>query len=93
MNERRNMKISLIREEIKWCESHRGMKPVEFEDGFIAGLKQAIYLLQHSPTLRAPDQTEQDGETCNCIWLIPDNEGPAICQYCQKPRPNRSVGG
>lgn len=34
----------LIEKEIGWCQAHRGMKPPEFEDGFIAGLQQALRL-------------------------------------------------
>lgn len=50
--------------------------------------------LQRSPTLRAPDQTEQGGDEwwdCDCgIANFPEWE---YCQFCKYPRPNRSVGG
>jgi len=36
----------LIEQEIKWCEEHRGMASKEFGDGFIAGLKQALFLIK-----------------------------------------------
>lgn len=35
----------IIEQEIKWCEEHRGMNSEEFENGFIAGLKQALFLI------------------------------------------------
>ena len=35
----------VIEQEIKWCEENHGMKSKEFEDGFIAGLKQVIFLV------------------------------------------------
>lgn len=35
----------VIEQEIKWCEENRGMNSKEFEDGFIAGLKQALFLI------------------------------------------------
>ena len=36
----------LIRQEIEWCKRNRGIKSKKFEDGFIAGLKQALLLLK-----------------------------------------------
>ena len=40
----------LISQEIEWHESHRGAsgKRKEFEDGFIAGLKQALLLMDEA---------------------------------------------
>lgn len=36
----------LIKQEVIWCREHRGMKPKEFEDGFLSGLNQALYLIK-----------------------------------------------
>jgi len=35
----------IIEKEIKWCEEHRGMKSEVYEEGFIAGLKQVLFLI------------------------------------------------
>ena len=36
----------VITQEIDWCEENHGMKSREFEEGFIAGLKQVIFLVE-----------------------------------------------
>lgn len=36
---------NVIKQEIKWCKSHRGNMPEDWEDGFINGLKQCIKLI------------------------------------------------
>lgn len=39
------MFTDILEAEIKWCENNDGAMPEEFRKGFIAGLKQAIYLI------------------------------------------------
>jgi hypothetical protein len=43
--ERKYMFAQIIEFEIKWCEENNGAMPDEFRKGFIAGLKQAVYLI------------------------------------------------
>lgn len=58
---RNNMK-SPIEQEIEWCKSHRGEsgRGEQFEEGFIAGLKQALKFQQSA-------KTTQDAETKNLL--------------------------
>lgn len=39
------MFAKVIESEIEWCEKNKGIAPDEFRKGFIAGLKQAVYLI------------------------------------------------
>ena len=38
--------VKLIEKEIKWHKEHKVMVPKEFGDGFIKGLKHAIFLIE-----------------------------------------------
>lgn len=55
---------SAIEQEIEWCEAHMGESAngIEFEKGFIAGLKQALRLE------KAVEQSvhADEGEFCVC---------------------------
>ena len=55
---------SAIEQEIEWCEAHMGESAngVEFEKGFIAGLKQALRFEKAVEQLRAPDACPECGE-------------------------------
>lgn len=35
-----------IKKEIEWCQSNRGMKDKEYENGFLMGLNQALALIE-----------------------------------------------
>jgi len=37
--------INVIKQEIKWHKEHRGKATPEYEEGFLAGLKQLLDLL------------------------------------------------
>ena len=39
------MDTKLIEAEIKWCEENKGAMPEDYTRGFIAGLKQTIFLI------------------------------------------------
>jgi hypothetical protein len=39
------MFTKVIESEIEWCEKNDGAMPMEFRKGFIAGLRQAVYLI------------------------------------------------
>lgn len=49
-------KYDLIANEIEWCETHRNPEQEVYQDGFIAGLQHALFLMKSSPTLHAPDK-------------------------------------
>lgn len=42
----------LIEKEIKWCEANRTPGEEIYQDGFIAGLKQALFLVKSKPVVR-----------------------------------------
>lgn len=37
---------TLIENEIVWAKEHKGEKGADFENGFIKGLEQALYLVE-----------------------------------------------
>lgn len=39
------MFTKMLEAEIRWCEKNKESMPAEYRNGFIAGLKQAIYLI------------------------------------------------
>lgn len=49
-------KYDLISEEIKWCEEHRNPAEEVYQDGFIAGLRHALFLMKSRPTQDAADR-------------------------------------
>lgn len=49
-------KYDLIEEDIKWCEEHRNPAEQVYQDGFIAGLRHALFLMKSRPTQDAPDR-------------------------------------
>ena len=74
-------KSDLIAEEIKWCEEHRNPQAEVYQDGFISGLKHALFLMNSSPTMRAAD-------VCLCSADHRHNFQPYtmakvwLCEYC-----------
>jgi len=42
--------IAVLQEEISWCENNPNIHPL-FQTGFIAGLKQAIFLIRRGESL------------------------------------------
>lgn len=60
-----NNKYDLIAEEIKWCEAHRNPEQMVYQDGFIAGLQHALFLMRSRPTKDVADGFTADG--CGCI--------------------------
>ena len=58
------MDAKVIEAEIKWCEENKGAMPEEYSRGFIAGLKQAIYLI------RAANQRVMLSEQVNKIACV-----------------------
>jgi hypothetical protein len=41
--------IKLIEKEIDWCNNHKGINEnLEYEKGFIEGLKQAMFIIKES---------------------------------------------
>ena len=50
-------KYDLIAEEIKWCEEHRNPAEQVYQDGFIAGLRHALFLMKSRPTHAGNDMT------------------------------------
>lgn len=82
MPERGYMK-SAIEQEIEWCEAHMGESAngVEFEKGFIAGLKQALRFEKAVEQMRAADET-----ICACSHDKYENPNkPGHCMACGKP--------
>jgi len=50
---KRKVFIGLLNEEIKWTSNHHNDDVYEelssdYKDGFIAGLRQAVYILEHA---------------------------------------------
>jgi hypothetical protein len=43
--ERKNVFTNILNKEIVWCEENKGIAPDEYRRGFIAGLKQAVYII------------------------------------------------
>jgi ribosomal protein S27AE len=41
----KDMFSGIIEKEIEWCEQNIGFAPNEFRAGFIAGLKQSVYII------------------------------------------------
>jgi hypothetical protein len=39
-------KYDLITNEIKWCEENRNPEQKDYQDGFIAGLRHALFLMK-----------------------------------------------
>jgi hypothetical protein len=46
-------KYDLIAKEINWCESNRNPAQKVYQDGFIAGLYHALFLMKSRPTPRS----------------------------------------
>jgi hypothetical protein len=55
-------KYDLIAEEIKWCEAHRNPEQMVYQDGFIAGLYHALWLMKSRPTPLAVDWAKAGSE-------------------------------
>lgn len=55
-------KYDLIEEEIKWCESHRNPAEQVYQDGFIAGLRHALFIMKSRPTPLAVDWAKAGSE-------------------------------
>ena len=58
------MEYIIIGKEIEWCERNIGSMPTEFRKGFIAGLKQAIYLLSAAEQRNEAESEEQTCPSC-----------------------------
>lgn len=55
-------KHDLIAEDIKWCEAHRNPAEEIYQDGFIAGLRHALFLMKSTPLLRIDHEAEGEQE-------------------------------
>jgi len=72
----KDKQYQIIEAEIKWCEEHKDAMPKEYSRGFIAGLKQAVYLLNASQKKKSvarymvcKKHNEQDCELCSVLEL------------------------
>jgi len=85
------MFTDILEAEIKWCENNDGAMPEEFRKGFIAGLKQAIYLINAALQRIGWEEgvLENDG-----VWL--DMRGltlhEAVQRYGDNPVSEDSTG-
>lgn len=74
----------VIEQEIKWCEENHGMKSKEFEDGFIAGLKQVIFLVDAAAKMEKRVTEEERGLTKRAADF-------ADCHACGIAYPNTAT--
>jgi hypothetical protein len=73
-------KYDLIEAEIKWCAEHRHPLEKVYQDGFIAGLQHALWLMKSRPIDReAEPECECNGKYyhagCPLIWHNPMMKG------------------
>ena len=75
-------KFDLIEEDIKWCEANRNPEQQVYQDGFIAGLYHALFLMKSRPTPRALDADYWICESCGSTNTAAEEN----CYWCESPR-------
>lgn len=66
-------KYDLIEEDIKWCKAHRNPEQETYQDGFIAGLEHALFLMK--------SRSERGFSTCPECGALGYSHKPSCSQF------------
>lgn len=85
-------KYDLIEQDIAWCEANRNPDEKVYQDGFIAGLRHALFLMKRHPSVYSSPverdwSGEKDKEWKYCICEKPfflEYEDGEYCKICGK---------
>lgn len=94
-------KHDLIEQDIAWCEANRNPDEKVFQDGFVAGLRHALFLMKRHPSFySSPIEMDWSGEQedkawvylqhdtayCSCsTYIASGHQTRPVCRNCGKP--------